>query len=304
MLATPGALPDGPEWVYEVRWDGLRLLAEVAEGRLRLVGAGDRDLTSAFPELHGLPALAHDVVLDGAVVLLADGVPDATALRRRLYAPPPPAAVRARPVTYMVFDVLRLYGVPLLDRPWHERRATLERLDLTGHPAVALSPVYPDGPALLAATAQRGMEGVVAKARESGYRPGRTSPDWVAASHRRRRMCLVGGWRPAVDGAVVDALLLGVPDGRGGLRYAGAVDTGHVEDAVQRVLAKRLAVDGARRRPFSGVLPRAEVTGTLWCAPRTVVEVDHLGVAADGRLRRPLFRAVRDDVAPDAVADE
>jgi bifunctional non-homologous end joining protein LigD len=192
----------------------------------------------------------------------------------------------------------------LLDRPWHERRATLERLDLAGHPAVALSPVYPDGPALLAATAQRGMEGVVAKARESGYRPGRTSPDWVAASHRRRRMCLVGGWRPAVDGAVVDALLLGVPDGRGGLRYAGAVDTGHVEDAVQRVLAKRLAVDGARRRPFSGVLPRAEVTGTLWCAPRTVVEVDHLGVAADGRLRRPLFRAVRDDVAPDAVADE
>jgi len=84
-----------------------------------------------------------------------------------------------------VFDVLRLYGVPLLARTLAERRATLERLELTAVPNLALSPTYTDGPALFAATAQRGMEGVVAKRGDGVYRPGTRSPGWVKATHRR-----------------------------------------------------------------------------------------------------------------------
>src|SRR5215207_227740 len=130
MLATAGTLPSGSDIFFEVEWDGMRLLADVADGRLRLTDRGGRDLTAAFPELAGLARLAPDVLLDGEVVLLDGGAPSFAALIDRMHEPVDPRAAQARPVTYMVFDVLRLYGVPLLERPTGERRATLERLDV------------------------------------------------------------------------------------------------------------------------------------------------------------------------------
>jgi bifunctional non-homologous end joining protein LigD len=181
MLATPGDLPVGPEWVYEVEWDGLRVLAEVADGRLQLVTPEGHDVTACFPELAALTHVVPDVVLDGTIVLLTAGAPDATALEARLRGGPPgPLA------TLMLSDVLRLYGVPLLDRSQDERRATLERLDLSRTPGVALSPVYTDGPALRAATAQRGLSGVLAKRRDAPYRAG-PDPAWVRVANRYRR---------------------------------------------------------------------------------------------------------------------
>jgi bifunctional non-homologous end joining protein LigD len=173
MLATPGDLPVGPDWVYEVEWDGLRVLAEVADGQLRLVTLDDHDVTACFPELAGLTHVVPDVVLDGTLVLLTAGAPDAAALGERLRGGPPEP-----PATLMLSDVLRLYGVPLLERPQDERRATLERLDLDRAAHVALSPIYTDGPALRAATVQRGLAGVLAKRRDAPYEPGPAST-WV-----------------------------------------------------------------------------------------------------------------------------
>jgi bifunctional non-homologous end joining protein LigD len=188
MLATPGSLPEGPEWVYEVNWDGLRLFADVEERVLRLTSG--RDVTAHFPELAGLVEVAPDLLLDGEVVLLERGVPSKAALAERLNWPVDPRAATSRPVTFMAFDVLRLYGVPLVERPLVERRGTLERLDTVAVPALALSPTYTDGRALLAVTKQRGLAGVVAKRRDGGYRPGVRSPGWVSVAHgggRRRR---------------------------------------------------------------------------------------------------------------------
>jgi bifunctional non-homologous end joining protein LigD len=181
MLATPGALPSGPEWLFEVKWDGMRLLADVADGRVRLSSRSERDVTANFPELAALTDLVPDVLLDGEVVLLEGGVPSFAALADRMHGPVAPRVAQARPVTFMVFDVLRLYGVPLLDRPLAQRRATLERLPFDTAPGapVTRSPVYDDGAALLAATAQRGLPGLVAKRRESVYRPGARCPDWL-----------------------------------------------------------------------------------------------------------------------------
>src|ERR1700754_3704001 len=196
MLATPGALPDGPDWLFEVKWDGMRLLADVSEGQVRLSSRSERDVTANFPELAGLTELAPDVLLDGEVVLLERGVPSFAALADRMHGPVSPRAALSRPVTFMVFDVLRLYGVPLLDRPFEERRGTLERLDLAAVPTLSLSPTYTDGPALMEATRQRGMEGIVAKRRDGVYRPGRRSPSWTKVTHRHTQACLVGGWRP------------------------------------------------------------------------------------------------------------
>jgi bifunctional non-homologous end joining protein LigD len=296
MLATPGALPDGPEWLFEVKWDGMRLLADVAAGRVRLTSRSERDVTANFPELAALTELVPDVLLDGEVVLLENGVPSFAALADRMHGPVAPRVAQARPVTFMVFDVLRLYGVPLLDRPFEERRGTLERLDLASVPVLSLSPTYTDGRALLAATRQRGMEGVVAKRRDAVYRPGRRSPGWRKITHRLSQACLVGGWRPERGSANrIGALLLGVPDG-GRLRYAGRVGSGLAGELVQRALRDRLVETAAP--PFAGPLPRAEVAGARWCEPLTVVEVGHSGWTEGGRLRQPVFRGLRDDLDP------
>jgi bifunctional non-homologous end joining protein LigD len=302
MLATPGGLPNGPEWLFEVKWDGMRVLADVDEGRLRLTSRTERDVTANYPELAGLPRLAPDVLLDGEVVLLERGVPSFAALADRMHSPVDPRTALARPVTYMVFDVLRLYGVSLVDRPLEERRATLERMDLAAVPNLSLSPGYTDGRALLEATRARGMEGVVAKRRDSPYRPGRRSPAWVKASHQHTQVCLVGGWRPErSSGARIGALLLGLPDGTG-LRYVGKVGAGLAGTTAQRVLQERLVrVDPP---PFVERVPRPDSVGARWCAPTTVVEVAHLGWTDGGRLRQPVYRGVRDDLEPDQVLQE
>lgn len=317
MLATPGDLPTGPGWVFEVKWDGMRVLADVSEGRLRLATRTGRDVTANFPELAGLAQLAPDVLLDGEVVLLDGGVPSFAALAHRMHAAVTPAVAAARPVTFMVFDVLRLYGVSLVDRPHDERRATLERLDVGGMDTVAFSPLYPDGPALLEVTGQRGMEGVVAKRADAPYRPGRRSPSWVKVTHRHSQTCVVGGWRserPAgsrhpVDqsgwgpGVRIGALLLGVHDG-GELVFAGRAGSGLAGAAVQQVLAERLAPLDADTSPFGQSLPRTDAVGAHWCEPATVVEIAHGGWTAGGRLRAPVFRGIRDDVDPGEVVRE
>jgi bifunctional non-homologous end joining protein LigD len=296
MLATPGALPEGPEWLFEVKWDGMRLLADVADGRVRLSSRSERDVTANFPELAALVDLAPDVLLDGEVVLLDSGTPSFAALADRMHGPVAPRIAQARPVTFMVFDVLRLYGVPLLERPFSERRGTLERLDLAPIPVLSLSPLYTDGAALLEATRERGMEGVVAKRRDGVYRPGRRSPSWTKITHRHSQACLVAGWRPERSGSNrIGALLLGVPDG-GRLRYVGRVGSGLAGERVQRILRERLIQVEAS--PFAVPLPRAEVAGARWCEPHTVVEVSYTGWTEAGRLWHPVFRGVRDDLDP------
>jgi len=301
MLATPGPLPVGPEWSYEVKWDGMRLLADISAGgpggteqRLRLASRTDRDMTRHFPELAGLADQVADALLDGEVVSLAAGAPSFAALADRFHRVPTPAEVAARPVVFMVFDVLRLYGVSLLDRPLSERRATLERLGLDAFPRVRLSPVYDDGPALLRATAEQGLEGVVAKRRDSVYRPGRRSPSWVKIPHRRTEHCLVGGWRPErTSPSRIGGLLLGVRDADGALRFAGRVGSGVAGESVQRALRDRLTP--AEASPFVERLPREDAADAWWCEPTLLVEVSHTGWTDGHRLRQPVLARLRLD---------
>jgi bifunctional non-homologous end joining protein LigD len=300
MLATPGALPDGPDWLFEVMWDGIRVLADVADGRVRLTSRSGRDVTAGFPELADLPKVAPDLLLDGEVVIVENGVPSFGALVERMQGPAGPRAARLKPVTFMVSDVLRLYGVPLLERPLHERRGTLERLDLSGVPAVSLSPTYTDGPALMAATRQRGMAGVVAKRRDGVYLPGGRATSWTTVTHRLSQSCVVGGFRDRGAGAGrIGALLLGLPGRDGRLYYAGRVTAGLAGESVQRVLRERIVP--AERPPFAADVPRIDAAGAVWCEPVTVVEVAHVGRDPAGRLLRPVYRGVRDDLDPEHV---
>jgi bifunctional non-homologous end joining protein LigD len=233
------------------------------------------------------------------VVLLSDGLPSFEALSERFHRVPASEQVAARPVVLMLFDVLRLYGVSLLDRPLSERRATLERLDLSGVPHVQLSPTWDNGEALWAATRDRGLEGVVAKRRDSPYRPGRRSPDWVKVAHRHRQDCVVGGWRPERSHpSRIGGLLLGVPGPDGRLRFAGRVGSGVAGDATQRTLRAALTDVAADSSPFADPLPREDVVDARWCRPTLVASISHVGWTNVGRLRHPVFTGLRGDVDP------
>ncbi|WP_448062780.1 ATP-dependent DNA ligase [Cellulomonas hominis] len=299
MLATAAAggaaLPVGPEWVYEVKWDGVRVLADTTGGGLVLRSRSGRDVTVAYPELAPLAAV-QGALLDGEVIAMAAGVPSFQALAERMHVRD---AARARalavelPISYLVFDCVMLYGVDLSRRPFDERRGTLERIAL---PAPAgLSPLYPDGALLWEATREQGLEGVLAKRRSSTYQPGRRSRDWVKAAHRSSRTAVVCGWRPETTGSGrLGAVLLGAPDTEGRLRYLGRAGSG-LTGPVGRELTRRLADVGVDRSPLDDAVPVPDARGTVWCEPTVRVDVAYLNRTADGRLRQPVVRGVRDD---------
>ncbi|MDL5154557.1 hypothetical protein [Actinomycetospora termitidis] len=172
MQPVPGRLPVGPEWSYEVDWSGIRLLADVEQGSLCLRTLEGDDVTARFPEFAPLADVVADGLFDGEAVLLDAGQPSSLALFDRLRRADPRKArtlARARPAIFMVYDVLRLYGVPLTERPLDERRATLGRLSLDEVGRIQVSPVYDDGPALLAGVREQGLPGVMARRRDTGY---------------------------------------------------------------------------------------------------------------------------------------
>ena len=303
MLATPGVLPIGAQWCYEVKWDGMRLGVDVHGGTLKLTSRTGRDMTANFPDLAGLAGIADDALLDGEVVLMVNGVPSFAALSERFHRVPTAAEVTARPVALMLFDVLRLYGVPLLDRPLSERRETLTRLDLAIAPNVQLSPTWDNGQVLFDVTRDKGLEGVIAKRRDSLYRPGQRSTDWIKVPHRHAQDCIVGGWRPERDRVTqIGALLLGVPDGAGGLRFAGRVGSGVGGNAVQRRLRSLLPDLAVDEPPFTEPLAREDTNEARWCRPSLVAMVTHSGWTDGGRLRHPVFKGLRADVDPADVA--
>ncbi len=181
MQPVPGHLPVGRQWSYEVDWSGIRLLADVDQGTLCLRTLEGDDVTARFPEFAGLADVVADGLFDGEAVLLDAGQPSSLALVDRLRRADPRRArslARARPAIFMVYDVLRLYGVGLTERPLEERRATLGRLALDEVGRIQVSPVYDDGVALLAGVREQGLPGVMARRRDTAY-DAEAARDWV-----------------------------------------------------------------------------------------------------------------------------
>jgi bifunctional non-homologous end joining protein LigD len=305
MLATaaarPGLLPTGPQWRYEVKWDGVRILADTTGDRLRLLGRQGRDAVIAYPELTGIGAGdLPGTVLDGEVVALHEGRPSFSALAERMHVRDAARAValaRRVPVTYLVFDVLVLAGSDVTRLPWTERRALLDALPLPG--SVHRSPVHTDGAALWQVTADQGLEGVVAKRATATYQPGRRSPDWVKAVHRSARTALVGGWRPESTGTGrLGAVLLGAPEADGGLRYLGRAGSG-IAGTLARTLTTVLAPLTLTGSPFADEVPPEDSRGTVWVRPEVLVQVRYLLRTPTGRLRQPVVLGLREDADPD-----
>ncbi|HLN77886.1 MAG TPA: non-homologous end-joining DNA ligase [Nocardioidaceae bacterium] len=301
MLASRGdSIPKGAGWLHEVKWDGMRVLAEVSDRGLRLWSRNENDVTISFPELADVGVLAgRDMLLDGEVVAMAKGVPQFSALADRMHVSGAARArelARANPVTLIVFDLLRLDGRDLTREPLSVRRTELESLGI-GSAHWQVPPTYDDGQMLLTATEQQGLEGVVSKKRSSTYHFGRRTPDWLKFPNRPTLSYVVGGWRLETGSeSRLGALLVGQPTPQG-LSYRGRVGSGIAGKKAQELL-EMLEPLHADTSPFSDQVPKVDATGTSWVRPEVVVEIAALGTTPGGRLRQPSYQGVRFDLVP------
>ena len=314
MLAVSGpAPPEGGEWAYEFKWDGMRVLVWVEGGRLRIVSRNGNDVTRSFPELRGFGESLgdHQALFDGELVVFgADGIPSFSTLQHRIHGGSPSAVRRlavAEPASLVIFDLLHLDGTSLLSESYDDRRSSLETLPI-GAAAWAVTPSFTDatGAAVLQASVDAGMEGVVAKRRSSPYRPGRRSPDWIKVKYQRTQDVVVGGYTRGQGSRRSDfgALLVGVPSpGSRKLTFVGRVGTGFSESA-RRELRTEFGRLERVTSPFDAALPAALVRETTWVTPRVVGEVRFLEWTPDGHLRHPVWRGRRGDVAVGEVRRE
>jgi bifunctional non-homologous end joining protein LigD len=312
MLAISGTMPRGDAWSFEVKWDGVRALTYVSEGRVRVVGRSGRDATHRYPELQGLAAAldGRDAVLDGEIVACDEhGVPSFERLQERMHvddAATVASLVVHVPVVYMVFDLLALDGTELTPLPYRERRARLVGLAIDG-PAWQVPPnAIGDGSTIAAFTVEHGIEGVVAKRLDSRYEPGRRSPAWRKIKNTRRQEFVVGGWTPGERGRAGDigALVLGVyenvDDGTRVLRCCGKVGSGLSEDVRAR-LRDALTPLARDTSPFgAGALPRH----TRFVEPNLVVEVKFAQWTAGHVVRAAVFLGFRTDKSAADVVRE
>lgn len=303
MLATPGSrVPTGVAWVHEVKWDGMRALVDVRNGTLRVTSRTERQVTVAFPELADLALTFEDMLLDGEIVALLGGIPSFPALAERFHVTGSRRAAAlavTNPVTYMAFDLLRLYGVDLTGRALTDRRATLERLELAG-PHWQVPPTFADGEALRSATREQGLEGIVSKRLSSRYLPGVRSEEWLKFPHRACVSVVIGGWRPETDSRDrLGAVLVGVPQD-GGLAYLGRVGSGIAGKAGAALRSDLVPLESASS-PFVTEVPREDALGATWVRPVLVCEVQALGLTPQRRLRQPAYRGLRPDLTPDDV---
>lgn len=307
MLPTLApALPGGAGWLFEIKWDGVRVLAIRAGGRVRLYSRNQADVSGRYPEVTA--ALARlpgaDLVLDGELVVLEpDGRASFARLQRRMHLERGIAvAAAATPVTAYFYDCLMHDGGDRRDLPLRARKALLRELLPPGDAVLRYSDhVEDDGQRFLAAARTMGIEGVVAKRADGPYRAGRR-PEWLKVKCHRRQEFVIGGWTdPKGTRGHLGAVHLGVHEG-GLLVYVGRAGAGLGGPGLPE-LHRRLGALAAERPPFArGPVPRGREHH--WVRPALVCEVRFTEWTPDGCVRHPVFLGLRDDKPPEAVVRE
>ena len=309
VLGTPAPMPDfvppmtatladrafsDPEWLFELKWDGYRVQAVVRDGRVRLWTRNRLDAARYFPDLAGPPTWidAREAIVDGEVVAFDEsGRPSFSLLQAR-------AGFQRRrdasvPIVYEVFDLLHLDGRSLVDVPLEERKRLL-REHLREDPLVRYAGhIEGDGVALYESARAQGLEGVMAKRRNSRYEPGRRSHAWQKLKVRLEQEFVVGGWEPgSVAHRDLGALLLGVHGDGGELRFAGEVGSG-LDARTRRELLARLAQLARAETPFLAhrMLPRT----ARWVEPRLVVRVEFAEWTRDELIRQAGYKGLEPD---------
>lgn len=324
MLARAGGSPfDDPAWLFELKWDGYRVQAHVRDGIVRLWTRRRNDAALYFPELTGRPDWldAREAIVDGEVVALdEEGRPSfellqVRAAERGSRVPRSGGAARtsakagaargagptSAPIVFQAFDLLWLDGRSLLDLPLEERKARLREVVHDGPLVRYAAHIVGDGRAFFGAAAERGLEGVVAKRRDGRYEPGQRSGSWLKIKARREQEFVVIGWEPGQGShEELGALLLGVHDKDGRLRFAGEVGSG-IDGRTRGSLV------GAFRtltREDAAVDPPPPVRSARWVEPRIVIRVEFAEWTRDGLIRQSTFKGIDLDADPAKVVRE
>jgi bifunctional non-homologous end joining protein LigD len=329
--SAPGPF-NGDEWFFEIKWDGVRAIAYVNDD-LSLRSRNDRELAGQFPELSELLTLAPGTVLDGEIVAMTKGKPDIQALLGRLQEHPGRLSPQRAsvPVTYIVFDILKKGKKSLLDLPLTERRKILKQAVREGTHVILSVPVESRGVDYFHAAIAQGLEGVMAKRKDSLYEPGLRSPAWLRIKRRKTCDCVIAGYtqgqgsRSQTFGALILGLYENVSDSS--LSPSITNDSKMILPSVSRNIVKpgkRLVYIGKVGTGFSDrdlsvlsdsfsatttSIPQLPDVGQsekiIWLKPFIVCEVAYQQVTRDKKLRIPRFIRVRPDKKPeDCTTDQ
>lgn len=299
MLATLTDKPfSDPEWLYEIKWDGVRALAFVKDGRVEWRSRTGRVITAQYPEFAVLPErlLARQAILDGEIVVLDEGGRSSfERLQARMnVARPSEAARRQAPVTCYLFDILYCDGYDLRAAPLVERKRLLRRLLDPRDPFRYSDHHEEEGKELFELARAQGLEGIIGKHARSPYLS-RRAPYWVKFKVRRELDAVVGGWTDPRGGRdFFGALLLGLYEGKT-LRFIGGAGSGFTRKT-QAAVFDRLKKLAARRSPFQPAPPTQEEAH--WTAPLLVARVEYSGWTGERRLRHPVFLRLNEPADP------
>jgi DNA ligase D-like protein (predicted ligase)/DNA ligase D-like protein (predicted polymerase)/DNA ligase D-like protein (predicted 3'-phosphoesterase) len=290
--------PASPDYLFEVKWDGIRAMVSLDEGAIKIRGRNGMDLTDQFPEMstpeHPFRATAG--LFDGEIVCLdADGKPNFTNVIHRMQQKTQGAIDRARtrhPAVYYAFDCLYLDGRPIVNEPLVRRREWLEdAVKKTG--ACRVSEVFEDGGPLFEAVGQMGLEGIIAKQRNGVYQPGVRSESWLKIKARQTIECVIIGYTKGKGGREMGFGALHLAScAEGGLKYLGKVGTGF-NDALLRSIFKQLEELTRTIRPVKE--KPLDNSRSVWVEPKLVCEVAYASMTPDGMLREPVFLRMRPD---------
>jgi bifunctional non-homologous end joining protein LigD len=307
MLAQLSKIPRNQQnYGFEFKWDGIRIIAYWDGAELLLETRNALDTTFRWPELQEMTKAfgRTPIVLDGELVALdAHGKISFSLLATRMHLSRPPSAAQKSkaPITYMIFDLLYVGNTSLMQMPYKERRAALDKLKLIGDSWLAPSWSEAAGDAMFAAALNNDIEGVVGKKLSSAYEPGKRTGSWLKIKAINSQELVIAGWIPEKNDIErgVGALITGYYNDEGKLVFAGKVGTGFT-DADRQDLRRKLDPLAANC-PF---YPKPGLRNAIYVKPVLVGEFEYREWTPDGRLRHPSFKGLRSDKKADEVVLE
>ena len=298
---------DDPDWVYEVKWDGYRAIAEVSKTDVKLISRNNIPFDKYYPIVDILKKWRINAVIDGEIVVLnKKGLSDFGALQNW-------RSEADGNLVYYVFDILWYEGKNLMGLPLIERQAILQDILPTDDDRIRQSKVFEArGIDFFDAAEQVGLEGIMAKKADSAYSSDLRSKEWLKIKVQRRQEVVIAGFtRNAGTSKAFSALIVGVYDGKR-LRYAGKVGTGF-SDKLQKEMMKRFKLLITDKTPFdvepdvdkpSRFRPKRLGAKPTWLKPELVCEVNYAEVTSEGVFRQASFKGMREDKDADEVVLE
>jgi DNA ligase D-like protein (predicted ligase)/DNA ligase D-like protein (predicted 3'-phosphoesterase) len=299
MLAKTAEAPfSSQDWIFEVKWDGIRAIAYVDKQQLSLQTRNQKELKTFFPELQELTALIDDAVLDGEIIVMSDGKVDFQTLLKRIQAASSRDIAflqRKHPVLYIVFDILEKNGSSMLDKPLMERKKILQETLKEGNYVIISDFVEEKGEAYYQASLEKGLEGIMAKKKNSIYSPGTRSSSWLKIKKIKECDCVIFGYTKGTGNRenTFGALILGLYENHTAV-FVGKVGTGFDQKTLEDLTQQFQTLKTEQK-----TIPAIDIPDEInWIKPVLVCRIGYQTVTSDGKLRMPRFFGIRVDKNP------